>query len=474
MPRVLLAAALLISAFASAPAAAGKAAVRTLAYVVSECRSDSSGLTGRQELRIRRGNRPPVTVMEFEPAEPVPDPLRLCRNLGEYRNGDNAAVAGAFQRLAVSPNGSTVVFEVTAEFAVFPLLSVPAGQEGIYVVRADGRGLRRLGSPSRDPRFRITPEPSSPIGVAFPLSGEFHFSPDGRNVVYTDIGLGPAGEDAIQVMTLDLATGRRTQVTHLPKGTGVPPGDPDTLSPRFVTNDRIAFGTYANPDGLHPGFAFFTVGTDGSRLRSVPLPVAFPGSHVVARFAISGTRRATLLSETVAGTPKNAVPGIPAEVHEVFLLEGPRLIQLTSFERVDTAPELLGVSGRRAFFRASADPLGTNPTENCQLFSIDTLGRHLRQLTHFSEGERSVNGCQDGPPPGCAVGNASQDPVTGTVVFGSACDPAGPDHVGGQIFAMRPNGSGLRALTDTRGLVVDAEGTVTVELPGPFAYSGMR
>jgi len=207
MTRALLGVLLLIAALAPTPAVAGKARVRTLAYVVSECRSDAAGLTGRQELRIRRGNRPPVTVMAFEPGEPVPDPLALCRNFGEYRNGQNSMVAAPLQRLGVSPDGSTVVFEVTSEFAVFPLVTVPPGREGIYVVRADGRGLRRLGPPSRDPMFRVVPEPSSPIGVFFLASGDFSFSPDGRKVVYTDIGPGPSGEDTIQVVTLTLASG---------------------------------------------------------------------------------------------------------------------------------------------------------------------------------------------------------------------------------------------------------------------------
>jgi hypothetical protein len=42
---------------------------------------------------------------------------------------------------------------------------------------------------------------------------------------------------------------------------------------------------------------------------------------------------------------------------------------------------------------------------------------------------------------------------------------------GGQVFAMRPDGSRLRQLTDTRGLVVGADGSVTANLPGPWAYS---
>jgi hypothetical protein len=36
---------------------------------------------------------------------------------------------------------------------------------------------------------------------------------------------------------------------------------------------------------------------------------------------------------------------------------------------------------------------------------------------------------------------------------------------------MRPDGSGLRQLTAARGFAVAADGTVTAELPGPFAYS---
>lgn len=74
----------------------------------------------------------------------------------------------------------------------------------------------------------------------------------------------------------------------------------------------------------------------------------------------------------------------------------------------------------------------------------------------------------DAPP----MGVAFQDPVTRTVVFYSSCDPLGTNPAGGQLFAMRPNGSRLRQLTDVRGLTTGADGLITVELPGPFAYSG--
>ena len=67
-----------------------------------------------------------------------------------------------------------------------------------------------------------------------------------------------------------------------------------------------------------------------------------------------------------------------------------------------------------------------------------------------------------------------QDPVTRTLVFYSSCDPLGTNPFGGQLFAMRPDGSGLRQLTDTPGLVIEADGTVDTTLPGPFWYSGQR
>src|SRR5262249_28963181 len=53
------------------------AAIRTLAYVLSECRTDAAGReVGRQELRIRRGDRQPVTVVAFDVSQENLEPLR--------------------------------------------------------------------------------------------------------------------------------------------------------------------------------------------------------------------------------------------------------------------------------------------------------------------------------------------------------------------------------------------------------------
>jgi len=61
--------------------------------------------------------------------------------------------------------------------------------------------------------------------------------------------------------------------------------------------------------------------------------------------------------------------------------------------------------------------------------------------------------------------------VTEAVIFDSACDPLGANRDGYQLFAMRPDGSGLRQLTGTSGITANPDGSIRVELPGPFAYS---
>jgi hypothetical protein len=53
--------------------------------------------------------------------------------------------------------------------------------------------------------------------------------------------------------------------------------------------------------------------------------------------------------------------------------------------------------------------------------------------------------------------------------------PSAPDAPFGtadQIFAIRPDGSGLRQLTDAAGVTTNPDGSFRVELPGPYAYSG--
>jgi len=446
---------------------------RTLAYVVSVCHEDAAGASMRQSLQVRRGDQAPVTVAEI-PTVYFPA-LGLCPLYGQARFGLTSTLVGALQRIGLSPDGSGVVFEITYDYSIL----LPFGfqsplrpdQEGIFYVRADGSGLRRLGDASRVPDAAISGLPSASGGFSAYLAPFYAFSPDGRLIAFTDRGPGPEG-DAIQIVTLDLTTGARTQVTRLPSMAppdvrGLP--TPATVPGWFSDNETIVFWSRTNPDGLNPNQEFpgFSIKTDGTNLKLF-LPSVFPGAPVDPNFRITpGASTAALLYITGI-VPVNPLPAFSyTTVEEVFSPNAEYGLQLTNFRRVDTATPVLSIDRQRVFFAASANPLGINPTENCQLFSIDTLGGDLRQLTHFRAADHSEIGCLPIPGPGCYVFAAGQDPETESLLLMSTCDPLGTNPNGLQIFVMRPDGTGLRQLTDTRGMVTAPDGSADVELPGP-------
>ena len=438
----------------------GCAAIRTLAYIWNECRSDARGITVRRELRIRRGNCAPVTVRTIGPAEPVPDPLHLCEIYGASGTGAGAAVIGGFERLAVAPDGSGVVFEVTntvVDPSLFGGLSPDPIEEGFFYVRADGTGLRRLGPPSHAPLWQLIPDPSSSLGGVdvSTLVLSIAFSRDGRTVVYTDLGPGPNGEEAPQVVTLDIATGRRIQLTSLP-----PPEEGVVNGTRFVDKDTIIF---VIGDDQGAPVRFFTVKTDGSGFAPLPAIVPAAGGTVIPDFSVVGGGTDLL---TIA-TPGHA-SDLPAQhPREIFVWDGENLLQLTHLDLFHTLAMFLG-SRRRALFSASADPLGTNRSHIPQVFSIDTLGRRLRQVTRLTGGPVQ---CGETLAALCDDIAGQQDPATDTIVFQAACGSLRESAFAGQIFAVRPDGSRLRQLTAARGCVVGADGSVTFEVPGPFGYS---
>jgi len=444
----------------------------TLAYVETECRSTSEGYFSRQALRIRQGDREPVTVFETPGVGPLPKIGYQCltRTLGHL--GDASISREAIQAVSVSPDGTSVVFEATDEFSVNPPLplNLPPEQKGIFWVRADGTGLRRLGPPSRTPFFFVQD------GFTY-LYSPLSFSPNGRAITFIDKGPDADGHEADQVVTLDVATGTRGQVTRLPPAApppGWPPDAPTAAHSVFIDERTISFYSSANPGGLNPDGAFIpmTIKTDGADLEvPLPVPIALPGGTIEPRFVITGDKPQGLLF-IVPGEPTNnpPLPG-PQDIIEVFVIDqGENILQLTNFRRIDTSYSLVDVDLEHIYFRVSADPLGTNPSENCQIFSIDRTGADLRQLTNFGDSEHSNNGCYFwSGATGCAVQKLFQDRRNRSLVFYSDCDPLGTHPNGGQIFAMQPDGSGLRQLTDSRGLVFEP-GAAIGELPGPWAY----
>jgi hypothetical protein len=440
----------------------------TLAYVVTQCRVDPrQRYTGRQRLIVQRGNRAPVTVMDLV-TDPATDDLDVCALFGEQRFGSLSTVIGYFHRLAVRPDGEAVVFEVTNRHSFLPdLAHAPAApEEGVYLVGADGKGLRRLGPASKRPDFVVFPDPTpSPNSrapqLALNLIADIVFGPDGRTIAFTDDGPGPDGRMTAQVFTLDVVSGRRRQVTSLPSGARPPPAQVATRVGRFIDEHTLAFATYALGGETESVYA---IGADGTGLRSLDVPIPLPGASPVPSFAVTGERQRLLTFELPA-TAEN-VDESTTKVHEAFLLDGRRLLQLSSFRRVDT--QAWAFAGGRAFLTGSANPFGRNPDNGCQLFSVDRRGQRLRQLTTFRGSPG--NHCTFGTPE-CYVAPVFRDQRRRSLVFMSSCGPVDGNPAGAQLFSMGEDGTALRQLTNVGGTLIEPDGGLRVELPGPFAYS---
>jgi hypothetical protein len=106
----------------------------------------------------------------------------------------------------------------------------------------------------------------------------------------------------------------------------------------------------------------------------------------------------------------------------------------------------------------------------------------MRQLTFFREGDgRKSKACYSNPwPNGCRIDFSrspipSQDQQTGTIFFLSSCDPLGQNpNNGRQLFAMQPDGSGLRQVTNARGLFYGEDGALEVETVDVFLNAPYR
>jgi hypothetical protein len=213
----------------------------------------------------------------------------------------------------------------------------------------------------------------------------FWFSPNGRLITFIDRGPGPDGKDAPQVFILDIldiTTGNRTQVTHLPDAAPDPldPATPATDFCAFQDDATIVYSSRVNPNGLNPEGQrrIFTVKTDGSGLTEVPLPaITATGGMIVPHFSI--TSPATFFDVEAVSLPRPPVNPSPYwnMISEVFVTGPDHELQLTSFGRGDTGAGDVDTDGERVFFVASANQFNNNPSENCQIFSISVLADDL-------------------------------------------------------------------------------------------------
>jgi hypothetical protein len=380
----------------------------------------------------------------------------VCGSRGRDRGGFTGFL-GAFQRLGVTPDGSGVVFELTDEFSGLGRGLLPVAQRGMYYVRADGSGLRRLGPASQVPTVILVQQTFSRWGT-----GNFAFDPTGRQFTYPDLGPDDAGNDAPQVFVHHLATGERRQLTRL-HHVAETDGPPDVSGPQFIDARTIVFNRFA---ALPDRVTTLTVDTADSQVSDVPT-VALPGGTLIPVFQIVGAQWRAVY-EDLRGEAVNSDPPNWTGVREVFVVDGPTVLQLTDFRRVDTSadPPFFSTRDQRAYFTASADPLGSNPSHDCQIFSMEPVTRDLRQVTFFREGgDDHLTGCKSSPlPNGCRSDLVGQNPATGTIYFSSQCDPLGRNPNGNQLFAIQADGTGLQQLTNASGFVQGADRTAEVEV----------
>jgi hypothetical protein len=396
------------------------------------------------------------------------DPFGLCELVAENRAGFGSAIAGVFQRLGVTPDGSGVVFEVTNHFELIGHPPLAEEQQGFFYVHADGSGLRWLGPPSGDRVFRIEGLSGGLSNADAIYQTYLPFSPSGRFVAYTDVD----GNQATQIFTLDVVTGQRTQVTRLPPSTLSTFADYFSLSGQvFLDEHTIQF--------LRQREDTCTIRTDGSGLRCarmVPEQVEAGLPSETKNVGVTQPIGRVIDLGLQGTTAKNVSACSGPQVVETFRIVEEHSLQLTTFGRCDTRSISPGwLSGPflhkgRVLLTASA-PSRENPFENCQLFSIGPWAGGLRQLTSFDEGAPARYGCGWYRGPGCSISLATyEDPVTHWIVFYSSCHPFDPNFIGSEVFAMRPDGRQLRQLTHTYG-VHRVGDTVDVEIPGPIAYS---
>lgn len=435
--------------------------IDTIAYTVDQCRQDAQGrYSGTEKLVIRRGNCDPVTVMELPPVENVLLPIEGCRMYGDFRIGKGSLGVQRFQRLGVLADGSGVVVEITDDYAFKELgLTPEPANEGLFLIRPDGTKTKYLGPPVGLPIFVWQPSGLSPVTQV--QAPNFTTNPRLRQLAFVGRGPGPSGEDASQVFVLDVDTGNRTQVTHLP---AAPDPLVDTCCPFFFDERTILFRNGATNE-------LWEVGTDGSDFHRVPTSPTIGGT-IVTSFNVSGGR-GSAFALFIPQEPVRRYSELDNRIVEVLLIDGKRQLQLTNFGYPDTGTDAT-VDFGRAVFTASADPLGENPAGMCQFFSVSVLGAGLRQLTHFPDDGRQKLGCMNvGPLASCRVGALAEDPRTGAIPFVSSCDPVGRNPDGEQLFTMRRDGSGLRQITAFRGVERFPDGAVEVEMAGSAAFSAV-
>ena len=271
----------------------------------------------------------------------------------------------------------------------------------LYVVSADGSGLRRL---------------TKLAGSSFPPQGvnAVSLAPDGSRAAFTAL-LSAAGRSSEEVHLLDVAAGTDRTVAVDTEG---------CIQPLCANCFFYCVNSpHVSPDGSKVLYAvrrqepFRVVNADGTGLTRLPVfsGALAPGPQRV----ISRTGLVVFWSSAPSG------PTFAASATDVYILglDGTNLRNVTKFgseSSIYTSNATISADGGTVAFESNRDPVSGRATDGTQIWVARTDGTGLRALT---------------------TGEPSQAPsISGdgsTVAFVRA----------GQVYAVRSDGTGLKALT---------------------------
>lgn len=444
--------------------ASGPASVSVLAYARVECTVRDGMSTARHSLYVRRGEEERLVVSYSAgpfPADTeasLPDIAEtgitvglLCDFVAGNRFGPGAAIAQPIQDIAVSPDGSQVVYEFEERFSVLPDHiryqddSRPGEpvEAGIYLV-GTGDAPPELIYPTRNARSWFRRQ------TRLSIFQQITFTPDGDSLVFP-VGAGEGETRTEDLVRLDLRTGSVEELTDL--------NTPFVCCPRFLDASTLDFGsaqTFEVPaEGPpRPDTDLYTLQLDGDR---TPVRFGTLTEQEGLRFEVAG-QKPTVFTE------RDSADGATEVVYES---DGRRL-QLSNLGAADTDRALFANEAGLVVFVSSAET-PTNPGRACQIFSVGTTGTNLTQITNFEPLERPGTGdaCEVSGSGGCQIARLRVDHGTGAVVVLTDCDPLREGKRGADVFVMNVDGTGMQVLTHTAG--VDRTDGVSVDIVGELA-----
>jgi Tol biopolymer transport system component len=255
----------------------------------------------------------------------------------------------------LSPDGSRIVFTYTTDLL---------GDAELWRVQADGTD-----------RVRVT---AAALGS---VSGPV-IAADDRTIVYAADGnpLGANADGSTEIFRIDADGTGLAQLTS--------DATENSSRPALASDgSRVAFDSTGNPTGGNPDGSseIFAMNADGTGLvqltaSPVPNPDSPPASRA-ARIDASGTWIAFESNADLDG-------GNPDGSYEVWRVrsDGAFLQRLTGDAALSARNPDISGDGRLVVYASAANPLGTNPEGNTELFLWDAGSASTVQLTRFATG----------------------------------------------------------------------------------------